>query len=630
MNTRSIVNKMDLFQNYVYSNSPDIIAVTETWLSEKIFDNEILPNNYTIIRKDRKTLGGGVMFAVKSSKPYQVLQSPTNLEMLTISIGSTLPTVYCLGYIPPDSSVDYCQEFLSYINTLRDLTGHLILLGDFNLGDINWDSLCGQSPFSSNFCDVVFDLNLVQMIDEPTHIAGNILDLVLTNAPDNILNLRIHCDPPLPIPSDHFVITFDSHSSLNNDSDQRATPILNYSKGNYNDLCYFLYNSDFTPCLMSEDIEFVWSYLSNTIKDALPHFIPITTIKPNSQPVWFNSDIRHHINCLRSLRRKFNNNSTEYNKNKLETSQNLLQAKISNAKMTYESNLVTTSDNSKIYKYIRGFTKSKSIPSTMYHNFTTFDCDNDKANAFNNYFYSIFNNTSTDLPPSFNSYCPASLCHITITEADVYEALVSLDTSKAMGPDGIPPILLSKCASVLYKPLHYLFNLTLKFGYLPCEWKVHKIIPVFKSGDPTHINNYRPISLLSNTSKVLERILHDKIIGHVTSRINPAQFGFIQNHSSVQQLLLVLSDIFTSRHQLDIIYLDITKAFDTISHSHLLHKLRMFDIGGELWSWFLAYVTNRSQFVSINGCNSNRDPPIMLIILPIMLCCTAQNFTYYA
>ena len=56
MNTRSIVNKMDLFQNYVYSNSPDIIAVTETWLSEKIFDNEILPNNYTIIRKDRKLL----------------------------------------------------------------------------------------------------------------------------------------------------------------------------------------------------------------------------------------------------------------------------------------------------------------------------------------------------------------------------------------------------------------------------------------------------------------------------------------------------------------------------------------------------------------------------------------------
>ena len=254
---------------------------------------------------------------------------------------------------------------------------------------------------------------------------------------------------------------------------------------------------------MSENIEFVWSYLSNTIKDAIPHFVPLTVIKPSSQPVWFNSDIRHHINCLRTLRRKFNNNPTEYNKNKLDSSQNLLQAKISNARTIYESNLITTSDNSRIYKYIRGFTKSKSIPSSMYHNSTTLDSDIDKVNAFNNYFYSIFNKTPIDLPPSFDLHYPGSLCHIEITEADVYDALISLDTSKAMGPDGIPPIVLSRCASVLYKPLHYLFKLTLQFSYLPCEWKVHKIVPVFKSGDPTHIINYQPISLLSNTSKVL-------------------------------------------------------------------------------------------------------------------------------
>jgi len=75
----------------------------------------------------------------------------------------------------------------------------------------------------------------------------------------------------------------------------------------------------------------------------------------------------------------------------------------------------------------------------------------------------------------------------------------------------------------------------------------------------------------------LEQILYDKLIGHATSGNTPAQFGFIQNHSS-----LLLSDIFTSRHQLDSIYLDITKAFDTIFHSLLLHKLRMLKIGGEL------------------------------------------------
>ena len=73
--------------------------------------------------------------------------------------------------------------------------------------------------------------------------------------------------------------------------------------------------------------------------------------------------------------------------------------------------------------------------------------------------------------PSPDLQSPGSLCHINIIEADVYNIFVSLDTSKAMGPNGIPPIVFSKCALALYKPLHYLFNLTLHFSYLPCEWK---------------------------------------------------------------------------------------------------------------------------------------------------------------
>jgi len=133
---------------------------------------------------------------------------------------------------------------------------------------------------------------------------------------------------------------------------------------------------------------------------------------------------------------------------------------------------------------MRGFTKSRSIPSTMYHNSTPLDHDIDKVNAFNNYFY------STDLPSSDlqnSSNCSFEVC---------------FDPLQATS-------------------LSFQFD---SFGYLSCEWKVHKIVPVFKSGDPTHLNNYQPISLLSNTSKVLERILYDKLIGHATSRITPAQF----------------------------------------------------------------------------------------------------------
>ena len=73
---------------------------------------------------------------------------------------------------------------------------------------------------------------------------------------------------------------------------------------------------------------------------------------------------------------------------------------------------------------------------------------------------------------------------------------------------------------------------------MPTEWKIHKVIPIFKSGDPTLAKNYRPISLLSNTSKILERIIYNKMVDHVSATITSAQFGFMVNHSTTQQLLL--------------------------------------------------------------------------------------------
>jgi len=200
--------------------------------------------------------------------------------------------------------------------------------------------------------------------------------------------------------------------------------------------------------------------------DAIYKFVPTVPTRLNKQPIWFNSDIRHHTNCLRALKRNFNQHPTLYNKLKYENSSNLLQDKISSAKANYESNLIftfTTTNNSKVYKYIRSLTKSHSTPPTLHCNLTTANSDLEKANALNDYFYSIFSSASTNhhLPPSDT---PTALSNISITEEDVYSVLINLDTSKAMGPDGIPPAVLSKCAPVLCKPLHHLFCLTLKYS----------------------------------------------------------------------------------------------------------------------------------------------------------------------
>ena len=128
------------------------------------------------------------------------------------------------------------------------------------------------------------------------------------------------------------------------------------------------------------------------------------------------------------------------------------QKSCSSAKTNYESDLITAfmnNNNLRVYKYIRSLTKSHAIPPTQHHDSIVADSDIDKANIFNEYYYSVFTQAATNqsLPIDNSSH----LSNINITE-DVYNALINLDTSKAMGPDGIPPIVLSKCASVLYFP----------------------------------------------------------------------------------------------------------------------------------------------------------------------------------
>ena len=98
-----------------------------------------------------------------------------------------------------------------------------------------------------------------------------------------------------------------------------------------------------------------------------------------------------------------------------------------------------------------------------------------------------------------------------------------------MGLDGIPPIVLSKCVSVQYRPFQYIFSLTLKYGYLLMDWKIHNMIPVFKSRVPIQVKNYWPFSLLCNIPKVLKKMIYyNKPINHVYCQINPGQFGFMQ------------------------------------------------------------------------------------------------------
>jgi len=341
-------------------------------------------------------------------------------------------------------------------------------------------------------------------------------------------------------------------------------------------------------------------------------YIPKVKLRSCHHPKWFNSHIRHQIKCIRTLRRKTRHHFTTSNLHRLINAEDSLQHSLFTAKSNYELNLINSYARSKdpnVFHYLKNLAKSDSVPPALQSDSTVLESDIDKANAFNEYFYSVFTQSSFTLPDvSELPSVPDSLSNISFTLDDIYQALLSLQPNKASGLDNIGPRIIKNCADSLVEPLHHLFSLSLNCMDIPVEWKQHTIVPVFKSGDKTNLRNYRPISLLSSISKVLERLVCDRVTKFISDSIFCNQFGFQKHKSTLQQLLLYFNDLCSSNNTTDTIYLDFTKAFDSVPHNELLFKLWSTGITGNLWLWFKSYLTNRTQRVSINNCLSDLLP----------------------
>ena len=152
------------FQSLIYSSNYDIVFVTETWLTDFIFDQEILPTNYRIFRKDRQSRGGGVMIAIR--EPIS-----DSLEIISVNLILHKPiTLWCIYNPPCPNYSQVAKETIQYLSALLQSTANpTIIVGDFNLPDINWDNLMATSTSSSDFCDFIFDNALLKINDKPTH-----------------------------------------------------------------------------------------------------------------------------------------------------------------------------------------------------------------------------------------------------------------------------------------------------------------------------------------------------------------------------------------------------------------------------------------------------------------------------
>ena len=223
--------------------------------------------------------------------------------------------------------------------------------------------------------------------------------------------------------------------------------------------------------------------------------------------------------------------------------------------------------------------------------------DIDTANAFNSYFTTIGadlakkfdhddNDTCTDSFVSTNKDSHSNFSFQYISVEYVYDQILNLSNSKSPGVDNIDVKLIKTAASVICYSLAYICNLSLATSVFPSEWKKAKVIPVFKSGSKTNVGNYRPISVLSIVSKVIERAVHDQVYSYLTDNnlLSSSQSGFRSQYSTATTVIDVQDYILKNMNEGNVtgaIFLDLKKAFDTVNHGSSHQKTH------EIWhQWY--------------------------------------------
>ena len=242
----------------------------------------------------------------------------------------------------------------------------------------------------------------------------------------------------------------------------------------------------------------------------------------------------------------------------------------------------------------------------------------DICQAFNDYFLNIGKNLAETIPSTNTTPCSImgesvrnSFFMYAITRQEIEMEISKLNSSKATGPFSVPIDLLKLASSSLSIPPEIIYNMSFSTGLVPDQFKIANVIPIYKSGSEIILNNNRPTSLLSIFNKILEKLVYTRLLSFIDSHklLYNKQFGFRSKRSTVQLALSITDSIqqaIENRLYACGIFLDFSKAFDTVNYAILLEKLHYYGIRGIAYDWFSTYLSDRRQFVSINNFRSDQ------------------------
>ena len=612
----------------------DFILLCETFLSDKNYKLFNI-DGYSKIEKHRKTMQhGGVALFISNSYQFKVREDLSifnegQFESIFIEVSMNNEKSIIVGEIyrvPNSDQKEFLESYDKIVSIVTQEKKDLIIGTDQNLDLLKSD----VDKITKDFLNYNYSKGILPVINKPTritHTSATLIDNLYINNKytDSYKSGIIVTDM-----SDHLPIF--AFCGLSKPKTKKEPLIFNcrqMKESNISNMKNSLSEIDWT-FLMTKSAAVCFEAISEEITSALDQFCPIKTVvipykKIIHEPWMTKGLLKSSISIDRLYKKslKKDKNGIEYANYKKHL--NLYNSLKRKAKSDYYTQSFSDciDDSSRTWRLLNRIIGKQNDKSGTYKLFKingviTSDL-NEIAQGFCKYFTDVGKTFAAKIPRSNCNYSQylgkvnkkvnQSIFFAPTTEDEILRIIKGLPSKKSFGHDKISGILLKHIAAEIKYPLSIAINKSITEGHVPNSLKIAKVVPIYKSKDKDSFSNYRPVSVLPVISKVLEKVIHTRTYKFLNQAgiLYSSQYGFREGHSTSHAITELISNVLNAYEKKEFtlaVFLDLSKAFDTIDHCILLKKLEYYGIRGIALEWFASYLSDRQQYVEYNGVAS--------------------------